>query len=81
MLIDAFSDGFVARNALKEKKDVYCLVGAIEEVEVLHSNLLEHAKSIVEIGEWAKIPAEKLQIDSVAQPMEEERFCPTNGEL
>ena len=30
----------------------------------------------MEISEWAKIPVEELQVDSVAQPMEEERFCP-----
>ena len=30
----------------------------------------------MEISEWAKIPVEELQVDLVAQPMEEEHFCP-----
>ena len=92
MLIDAFSDGFVSRHALKERRDVYCLVETIEEVEVLYSQLLQHAKSNDEIREWAKIPCEELQLVQVVQPIntivaevqpintivEEASYCPPN---
>ena len=68
MIIDAFSDGFTSRHALKERRDVYCLVETFEEVEVLHSELLQYAKSNEDIREWAKIPNEEQQVVQVVQP-------------
>ena len=62
ILIDAFTDGLVSRHALKERSNVHCLVKTIEEVEVLHLELLHYEKSNEEIRQWEKIPNEELQL-------------------
>ena len=59
---------------------MYCLVETIKDKEVIHSKLLQHAKSNAEIREWAKIPIEELQLIQSVQPvitiLEEASFCP-----
>ncbi|MCO5611338.1 hypothetical protein L7F22_065591 [Adiantum nelumboides] len=60
MVIDAYSDGFVSRCALKERREVMGLVESIKEREELHSKLLSFTTSGRQIKEWANI-VEDLQ--------------------
>ena len=79
-LVDLFSNGYVIELGLAMNKEVICLVETIEDREVIHSELLQHAKSNAEIREWAKIPVEELQLIQSVQPvstiLEEASFCP-----
>ncbi|MCO5592557.1 hypothetical protein L7F22_046560 [Adiantum nelumboides] len=60
MVIDAYSNGFVSRCALKERREVMGLVESIKEREELHSKLLSFATSDRQVKEWANI-VEDLQ--------------------
>ncbi|MCO5582685.1 hypothetical protein L7F22_036584 [Adiantum nelumboides] len=60
VVIDAYSNGFVLRCALKERREVMGLVESIKEREELHSELLSFATSDRQVKEWANI-VEDLQ--------------------
>ncbi|MCO5590628.1 hypothetical protein L7F22_044599 [Adiantum nelumboides] len=68
MVIDAYSNGFVLRCALKERREVMGLVERIKEHEELHSELLSFATSDRQVKEWANI-VEDLQ--TVAQDQQQ----------
>ena len=55
MVIDAYNNGFVSRCALKERREVMCLVEDIKDLEKLHAELHSFAISNKQIREWAKI--------------------------
>lgn len=55
MVIDVFSNGFVSKSALREKREVICLVENIKEREDLHLELISFAKEDEDIRKWANI--------------------------
>lgn len=59
-LVDIFSNGFISKIGLEQKKEVMCLVESIEDQRKLGTRLLDFAKSQNEIREWTGLPGEQL---------------------
>ncbi|KAI5064362.1 hypothetical protein GOP47_0021032 [Adiantum capillus-veneris] len=59
-IIDMFSDGYITELGLKQKREVLCLVGNIEDQRKLKTRLLSFSNQHDGVKTWAKLQSDQL---------------------